>query len=124
MRGWLFGVGLAFWSCSGVQAQISLEGRYAGRGEGKLSAAIKTAKGGPDRYDIVLRTRARNCAGDVSGRGILQDGVVTLRAKTDDPKGCTIRIEPKAGTLKVEEGEGCLYFHGVSCGFSGTLKRR
>lgn len=123
MRAWVIASAMAFGAVPAL-AQAPLEGRYAGRGEGKLTATLKRAKGAPDRYEVVLRTQARNCGGDVSGRAVLEGGVLTLRAKTNEPKGCTVRMQAASGTLKVEEGEGCLSFHGVSCGFSGTLKRR
>ena len=105
-------------------AQAQLEGSYAGRGEGILSAVVKRAPGSASAYVVVLKTRARTCTGEVSGRALLQNGVLVLRAKTDPPAGCTIRIQARRSTLEVNEVEGCLYFHGVSCGFSGNLRRR
>lgn len=104
-------------------AQAQVEGRYTGRGEGNLSAVVSRGAG-PERFKVVLKTRARNCNGEVSGAAVLANGTMTLNAKTDEPKGCTLVLRPAGGTLKVDEQQGCLFFHGVSCGFSGTLKRR
>lgn len=104
-------------------AQAQVEGRYTGRGEGNLSAVVWRGAG-PESFKVVLKTRASNCNGEVSGAAVLANGTMTLNAKTDEPKGCTLVLRPANGTLTVDEQQGCLFFHGVSCGFSGTLKRR
>jgi hypothetical protein len=123
MRAALLGLSLAA-ALITSKAHGQLEGRYTGRGEGTLSAVVKHAPASTSAYDIVLRTRARTCTGEVSGRAILTGSGLVLKAKTDRPIGCTIRVEPRRNTLKVSEVEGCLYFHGVACGFSGSLRRR
>lgn len=110
-------------------AESSLEGRFQGRGEGKLDLqvyALGTDK--PDEHLVIAETAIPNeCTGEVRGVARKQGtGVLRLRKLTDEPdQVCevTLRYSPD-GKRVAMTAAGCGDFHGTSCDFVGSLKRR
>ncbi|HEY4251821.1 MAG TPA: hypothetical protein VGM87_11490 [Roseomonas sp.] len=110
-------------------------GEYAGQGEGELSLRLHRLAGNRYRADITT-TDAGRCAGGVDGEAeITPDGHGVLRTANEeyDPNAstpwlreryCTITFRIEGRSLRLEEGDGCLGFHGAACGFTGTLQRR
>jgi hypothetical protein len=100
-------------------------GKWAGSGEGEVSASIRPGRAKPDILVIALETATQGCAGSVTVYGRPEgDRIAAESYMPDDPDVplCRIDIEQVGdGTLRVEEVENCLYFHGAACGFTADL---
>lgn len=95
------------------------DGTYRGIGAGNVEMIIKGRS-------AQFRTSADRCSGRVSG-GFKDDGpgnwLFTASEALMDSY-CTISITRQpAGSMVVEELSNCIYWHGASCGFSGTVSR-
>ena len=62
------------------------------------------------------------CAGSVEGKLVKQsDGAIILQDRSDG-QSCDITItESSTAIASMYSNEGCFYFHGASCEFSGTV---
>ncbi|NMA96523.1 MAG: hypothetical protein GX970_00175 [Phyllobacteriaceae bacterium] len=113
------------------------QGRYSGEGEGQLEVDLTHIE--DDRYAISISTvmpiseQGGGCAGGIDGEVLLskkggnffvenEDFDPALPASGYNQRMCEISLKfSKDGTLEIEEREGCLYYHGAACGFTGTL---
>ncbi len=109
--------------CLAASPAAAIEGVYRGSGEGQLTATVVHA-GGRD-YEVELDTTTRGCGGSVKGTGTLRGNVLVVRGRTSagDPL-CVVSLEFQGRTVRMDEGEGCTFYHGAACGFSGTLRKR
>jgi hypothetical protein len=114
-----------------------LQGLYSGEGEGQLEVDLTHIE--DDRYAISISTvvpisdQGGGCAGAIDGEVLLSKKGGNLFVENEDfdpdqPVGgynvrmCEIGLKfSKDGTLELEEREGCIYYHGAACGFTGTL---
>ena len=113
-------------------------GSYVGSGEGNLSAEITHIQ--DDIYAVSIQTivpmenNIPGCGGGIAGETILSEtgGNFFVENEEYDPKAepnpitgeryCEIAITfDENGILILEEKDGCMYYHGASCGFSGQL---
>ncbi|SDE61744.1 hypothetical protein [Limimaricola pyoseonensis] len=94
------------------------DGSYSGSGPFQLDLK---ASGG--RVEITVSTR--NCLG--SGVGTLrQVGRTTWHAMLSDqyvPETCVVQIDDMGDHYFMQEVQGCMAFHGASCGFRGPLAK-
>jgi hypothetical protein len=115
--------------------QDGYAGGYVGQGEGELTARVRRLAG--DRHQVDLTTTdAGRCAGGVGGEAMLPSngrGVLRTENQAYDPNAstpwlreryCTVAIGISGRRMRIEEGDGCLGFHGAACGFTGELQRR
>lgn len=119
-------------------AYADIAGKWSGDGEGDLSAEITHIEA--DRYGVSLSTvvpigDTGGCAGGIDGEALFtaEGGNFFVENEDYNPaepqsyyniRMCEIsfKITP-AGKLITEEVEGCGYYHGAACGFSGELTR-
>ncbi|UYO00108.1 MAG: hypothetical protein KIT02_02420 [Devosia sp.] len=113
------------------------EGLWTGQGEGELELHLSHLDG--DVYKLSLSTvvpisdLGGGCAGGVSGEVALtaEGGTFSTENEGYDPEEetsgfnqryceVTLRFNDD-GSLVLEEQQGCLYYHGAACGFSGTV---
>ena len=121
-----------------IPAASAQEGSYVGSGEGDLTVEIQ-AKDADGFYPIDFSTTTPmedgmgGCSGGVSGTADIEgkDGMFYASnedydpAAVDDPisgyEYCEIALSFKGDRLVIEEGTGCLVYHGAACGFTGEL---
>lgn len=115
-----------------------LEGLYQGAGEGELEVEITHIEA--DRYGIEFTTTVPmendipGCGGGVGGEVLLSEGGGNFFVENEgyigtEPESplnmryCEIRLKFDGnGKLEIEEQDGCMYYHGAACGFTGTLE--
>ena len=86
-----------------------IEPRDAGQGAGAYSV------------DLIVDEPTSGCSGGIEGPAKVEGGALVL--ETDElGQTCRITMTPEGGSLIVGEA-GCMAWHGMSCGFSGTLER-
>jgi hypothetical protein len=109
-------------------AVLAQEGSYSGSGEGDLTADVQA----PDADGftaITLSTVTKGCAGEVTGSAELSEAGGTFYASNEDydpadefsDEYCEVAMTFKGSKLVIEEGPGCLQYHGAACGFTGEL---
>jgi len=101
-------------------------GKWEGVGEGSIGADIRRGRAKPEWLVIALDVGAPGCGGSVQVFGqVGGDGRVRAESnETDDAIGeiCHIELELVGRrALRIDEGSGCIWAHGASCGFSGNL---
>lgn len=113
-----------------------IEGLYTGSGEGDLTLDLTHIE--DDRYSISINTvvpieeEFMGCAGGIEGEVLLskKGGNFFVENEMYDPEDesplnqryCEIGIIfDGQGGVTLEERDGCLEYHGASCGFSGNL---
>jgi hypothetical protein len=108
---------------AGFTPASAFEGKYASsKGGYRQEAEItRTATG----YSVSLVVGTEGCSGSFEGTGTVQGN--KLIAPTSDPDAkddkCRIEISRTAKGIVVNEN-ACEYWHGPSCGFDGTLRKR
>ena len=109
-----------------------LIGTWAGEdGPFLYAARIRRGTENPDVLVADLEVATRGCAGQVAVFGRPEEPNGTrMKGQSytpDDPNGSECRVDLMLGpngTLRMEEIEGCLYWHGASCEFRGEMKRQ
>lgn len=121
---------LATLLASPAYAQSPLEGRFQGRGEGKLDLQVYalSTDGPGDEHLVIAATAIPNeCSGEVRGVASRQGaGVLRLSKRSGETNQVcevTLRYSPD-GKHVAMTAERCGDFHGTSCDFVGSLKRR
>lgn len=105
-------------------------GEFAGRWEGKTDGGNGVAEiSGPDtsgRYRVQASVVSPSaCSGSLEGRGTVRANVLSLSVPWPDGSQNLCRMTfSKSGNRVVVSEENCIYFHGASCGFDGTLTRK
>lgn len=120
-----------------AQDADNLSGYYTGSGEGDLTLELNHIQA--DQYGISISTTVPmendipGCGGGVDGEVLLSEtgGNFFVENEMYDPKStspldshryCEIGITfDGQGGVTLEERDGCLEYHGASCGFSGNL---
>lgn len=95
-----------------------IAGLWRGKLEGDGEMQITATR---DGFDIVLDVSAQNCAGNIEGKAQLIGKTLTLRKKEND-QTCTITANFSSDHVTVSEDD-CTLYHGMACGFSGTLEK-
>ncbi|MFF9549421.1 hypothetical protein [Methylobacterium fujisawaense] len=104
----------------GSQAAGTFEHKEDGYEQG---VTVKAAGGG---YigDFSTATN-RGCGGGVKMKGRATGPSTIVFSKSDDGQVCRITARYAAGFRSVDlEEDGCTMWHGASCEFQGTLKRK
>ncbi len=118
-------------------AQPVREGKYYGSGEGELTVDLRHIES--DIYAISIETvvpienEMTGCGGGIEGEVILSSTGGNFFVENEDyvpgsdnpmlaEQYCKVELRfDDEGFLILTEEEGCLAYHGASCGFSGTL---
>jgi len=95
-----------------------IAGLWRGKLEGDGEMQITATR---DGFDVVLDVSAENCAGNIEGSAQLNGKMLTLRKKEND-QTCIITANFNNDQVKVSEDD-CMPYHGMACGFSGTLEK-
>jgi hypothetical protein len=106
-------------------ASGSWAGDYEGRGDGgSLSMRLDNAQT-PGRYYASLEIVGEGgCSGELSAQGTALGDRMTLTQRVPDSADiCRVNLTRSGQTISIRE-RGCTYFHGMSCGFSGSATRR
>jgi hypothetical protein len=104
----------------------SFIGQWSGSGEGQIEATIRKSGSGLIAEVSVGRGGGPPCAGGLVVKGSVKDNVFTgfFEPKGDDPK-CMITMTLQGKSLRIEEEYStCNSYHGFSCAFDGTLKKK
>lgn len=114
------------------------EGMWIGSGEGDLSVDLTHIQG--DQYGISITTGVTmtdefmGCGGGIDGEVLLDSNGGNFFVENEgyvgtEPEGiynqryCEISLTfDDKGMLVIEEKDGCMYYHGASCSFTGTLE--
>lgn len=114
------------------------EGMWIGSGEGDLSVDLSHIQ--EDQYGISISTTVpisddfTGCGGGIDGEVLLdskggnffvenEDYDASLGENPMNMRYCEISLKfDEKGMLIIEEKDGCLAYHGASCGFTGTLE--
>ena len=123
---------------SSAQDPATYEGFYYGSGEGDLTLDLTHIQ--DDQYGIAIDTVVPmendmpGCAGGIEGEVLLsekggnffvenEDYDASLGENPMNMRYCEISLKfDEKGMLIIEEKDGCLAYHGASCGFTGTLE--
>lgn len=104
------------------------EGRYQGRGEGRLDLQVFDLGDGSGTHFVVANTAMLNqCTGEL--RGLAKPGgpraLILTRKESGSEDVCTLSLRFGSDRKRVQiEEQGCGDFHGTSCAFDGVLTRR
>lgn len=106
-----------------VSAAPAFDGEYE-FSEGGYSQSIEIKKK-PNGYSVLMAVGMEGCSGAFEGSGTVEGDTLVAKLDGEDAKDdpCRLRITRKGNRLKVEEQE-CLAWHGASCDFNGTLRKR
>ncbi len=101
------------------KAASNIAGTWEGSLDGDGEMVIKQL---PTGFDVTLSVSSSSgCSGSIEGSGSLSGDTLTL-TKKEDNNVCTITIKFDGHEAKINE-DNCSPYHGVACGFSGTLKK-
>lgn len=113
-----------------AQSEPRLEGRFQGRGEGLLSlrvADVSTDQNRPEYYVTVDTAVPNACTGSVGGlAALINPGTLRLHQKgegSEETCAVTLRFSPDRNRVTMS-AQSCSDFRGMSCDFTGALKRR
>jgi hypothetical protein len=117
---------------------LAQEGNYVGSGEGgELTAKIKHIEN--DVFALSLSTTVPmednfpGCGGAIEGQAILDDTGGNFFVENEDyepgsdspmfgEQYCEIKLSfDEDGFLNIEEQQGCIFYHGAACEFTGQL---
>jgi len=111
---------------AGARASGTSASGFAGHWEGQFdggegSATISQVAEGRNAYAIDLEVAGREgCGGSVHGTGSVRGNSLAM-VKADTGEQCKVTFTRRGQSLVSQESD-CSYFHGMSCGFSGTAR--
>lgn len=95
------------------------EGTYLGE---RHEVVVRRIQG--DRFQVDVQAFQRGCGGQVRMIATITSRSTIARAlnQTDERyRFCDVLLTFQGRQLQIEEGHGCLEWHGVACRFTGTL---
>ena len=110
-----------------VQSKAGFSGRFVSHGESDVTAEIGPVNAA-GKYPVSVTTKGKTsgggtCGGGVEGLAEMTGTLLKLNAVGNGEK-CELALSlERDGKLKIEEGQGCSYFHGAACDFSDTLTK-
>lgn len=107
-------------------AEEGLVGKWAGPGEGTVTANVRADPARPGHFVAEIETKSGACMGGVEVSGRLGDlAVATAKPPYESEAVCRIELRLLGpDRLRVTEVDNCIIFHGAACGFTGELTRR
>ena len=103
---------------SSASSTTDITGIWKGPLEGEGEMEIKKSSTG---YEVALGVSTEGCAGSIDGPATLSGNELKL-IKTEDDQTCTITAKLNGSSAEISE-DGCSYYHGMACGFSGSLNK-
>jgi len=100
-------------------------GRYVGSFEGGADGDLNLSAMNDGRISVSLSIGAASgCTGDISGTAIPHGQSLTLiKPKDESGHQCRLNVFRRGNRMDLTE-DGCGYFHGFECSFSGQARRR
>jgi hypothetical protein len=105
---------------------FAFEGRYVSgsklsTGFYPQSLTIKKRPGG--RFDVDAEAGQPGCSSYLDTVSGVATGDTLTAEGVQDGQKCTLTLRRTKKGVNVEEGEGCSYFHGAACEFSGAYRK-
>lgn len=101
-------------------------GHYVGTFEGGADGDLIIAAASAGRISVSLSIGAASgCTGDISGAAGVPDGqsLTLIKPRDDSGNQCRVTFYRRGDRMDVSE-DGCGYFHGFQCSFTGQARRR
>lgn len=92
-------------------------GEYRGFGDGAEMSMSITGN------EFSISIAAAGCVGYAEGLHRPFSDKIWVARVTDGFEACEITITDDGDHYRIEQGDGCTYFHGASCGFSGQVSK-
>jgi hypothetical protein len=106
-----------------AQAALAFEGRYVA-GSRDYRQELTIARRADGRFKATAVVGTEGCAGLVADALGAADGDTLKVEAKEDNYTCVLTIRRTTKGVSVEEGDGCLNFHGPSCEVSGNYRKR
>ena len=104
-------------------AAFAFEGRYVA-GSRDYRQQLTITKRGDGRFDVTAVVGTDGCSGEVADALGVADGATLKAEAKEDSYTCVLVIRRTKKGVSVEEGDGCLNFHGPSCEVAGDYRKR
>jgi hypothetical protein len=112
---------LALIAAPSLAVAADFEGKYtAHRGGYRQEAEIARAADGT--YKVGVYVGIEGCSGAFEGIGKIE-GAKLIAHLNEKDDACRLVISRTRTGVKIEE-DGCITWHGASCDFNGTLRKR
>jgi len=117
--------GLSASGAKGAEGQSDTD--YAGHWSGQFdggqgTVTIMRRSAGANDYEVNVTVAGNSgCSGEVSGSGRVSAGRLVLTEASEPDRICRVSFTRRGNSLAVSE-DGCMAFHGMSCGFSGNAR--
>lgn len=101
-------------------------GRYVGSFEGGAAGDLSISAASAGRISVSLSMGAASgCTGDISGTAAAPHGqsLTIIKPRDDSGNQCRLTFFRRGDRMDISE-DGCGYFHGFECSFSGQARRR
>ena len=106
-----------------AQAAFAFEGRYVA-GSKDYRQELTITKRADGRFNVTAVVGTEGCSGLVSDALGGADGDTLKAEAKEDSFTCVLVIRRTKTGVSVEEGDGCLNFHGPSCEIAGDYRKR
>jgi hypothetical protein len=115
-----FAFGAALVAAKGA---FAFEGRYVA-GSRDYRQELTIARRADGRFKATAVVGTEGCSGLVADAVGAADGDILKVEAKEDNFTCVLTIRRTAKGVSVEEGDGCLNFHGPSCEVGGDYHKR
>jgi hypothetical protein len=106
-----------------AQAALAFEGRYVA-GSKDYRQELTITKRADGRFNVTAVVGTEGCSGLVADALGAADGDTLKAEAKEDSFTCVLVIHRTKKGVSVEEGDGCLNFHGPSCEVVGDYRKR
>ncbi len=106
-----------------AQSAFAFEGRYVA-GNKTYRQQLTITKRADGRFNVTAVVGTEGCSGLIDKAvGAAVGDTLKAEGKEDDQTCLLVLHRTKKG-MSLQEEDGCAYFHGVSCEFSGDYRKR
>jgi hypothetical protein len=106
-----------------AQGALAFEGRYVA-GSKDYRQELTIARHADGRFNVTAVVGTEGCSGMVADAIGAADGDTLKAEAKEDNYTCVLVIRRTKKGVSVEEGDGCLNFHGPSCEVAGDYRKR
>ncbi len=98
-------------------------GDYAGNFEGEAEGDLSLSPRADGRVSVALSVASAECTGEVSGIGKpANNRLVLIKPRDESGKQCRLTFSKRGDRIEISE-DGCMYYHGFHCSFSGQVAK-